>query len=262
MYRIVRDYSKGKINEHLAVTRLTAYGIDEIQAKKILGIEVKMSSDVDTVLMALSQCGRIEDPSTYTVIKRERVKSSNEALKYERQIMKFADALVITVQELDNAVLNALQGNPTVTINEIAELTQTEVYKIEQSIARLISRGYLEDTVSGFKPTTKADEKKAEPIESDEIYTVYKYEVNEDKPSLLPGGKSRKFCSDLMSLGNEYTFEELDGIRLPIVGKNVGGTNIWDYRGGYFYNRDTATTDPDCRHLWMAETRVRKKEKK
>ena len=261
MYRIVRDYSKGKINEHLAVTRLTAYGIDEIQAKKILGIEVKMSSDNDPVLMALSKCGRIEDPSTYTVLKRERVRNSNEALKYERQIMKFADALLITIQELDSAVLNALQGNPTMTINELVDITQTDFYKVEKSIARLIDKGLLEDTTKGFKPTEKALDKKTEPIVSDEIYTVYKYEVNEDKPSLLPGGKSRAFCSKLMALNNEYTFEEIDGIRLEGM-ENVAGSNIWDYRGGYFYNRSTGVTDPDCRHLWMAETRVRNKEKK
>jgi len=77
----------------------------------------------------------------------------------------------------------------------------------------------------------------------------------------LPGGKSRAFCSKLMALNNEYTFEEIDGIRLEGM-ENVAGSNIWDYRGGYFYNRSTGVTDPDCRHLWMAETRVRKKEKK
>jgi DNA-binding Lrp family transcriptional regulator len=225
-----------------------------------------MSSEVDNVLMALSQCGRIEDPSTYTVLKRERVKSSNEALKYERQIMKFADALVITIQELDNAVLNALQGNPTITLNEIAELTKTDINKIKESITRLVSRGYLEDTTDGFKPTPKAAEKKAEPIVSDEIYTVYKYEVNDDKPSLLPGGKSRKFCSDLMGMNKEYEFEEIDRIRLKGVGANISGSNIWDYRGSYYTwpknSSEPGRIDPDCRHLWMAETRVRNKEKK
>ena len=260
MYRIVRDYSKGKINEHLAVTRLTAYGIDESQAKKILGIEVKMSKEKDPILMALSQCGRIEDPSTYTVLKRERVRNSNEALKYERQIMKFADALVITIQELDNAVLNALKGDPTVTVNDIAELTKTDTNRIKESITRLVSRGYLEDTTDGFKPTPKAAEKKTEPIVSDEIYTIYKYELNPDKPALK--GKSRDFCVDLIALNREWEFDEIDKISLKYIGKNVGASNVFDYRGGWYYNYETKQTDPDCRHLWMAETRVRKKEKK
>lgn len=38
MYRVVRDFSKGKLNEHLALARIMAYGIDEEMAKKILGI--------------------------------------------------------------------------------------------------------------------------------------------------------------------------------------------------------------------------------
>jgi len=257
MYRIVRDYTKGKINEHLAVTRLTAYGIDENQAKKILGIEVKMSSDNDPILMALMSCGRIEDKSTYTILKREKVnfKSSVDALKYERQIMKFADALIITVQELDNAVLNALKGNPSMSINELVSITQSEFYKVEQSIARLIDKELLTDSVSGFKPTAKALEKKTEPIESDEIYTIYKYEVNEDKPSLRPGGKSRTFCVKMLAKKHEYDFEELDRMT------NDLGTNVWDYRGGYYNNPSTGQIDPDCRHLWMAETRLRKKKK-
>jgi hypothetical protein len=260
MYRIVRDYTKGKINEHLAVTRLTAYGIDETQAKKILGIEVKMSSDNDPILMALMSCGRIEDKSTYTILKREKVnfKSSVDALKYERQIMKFADALIITVQELDNAVLNALKGNPSMSISELAKITQSDALKIEQSIARLIDKELLTDSVSGFKPTEKALEKKTEPIESDEIYTVYKYEINEDKPKLDKNGrpiKSRTFCVKMLAKKHEYDFEELDRMT------NDLGTNVWDYRGGYYTNSNTGITDPDCRHLWMAETRLRKKKK-
>lgn len=39
MYRIIRDFTKGKINETLALTRLMAYGIDEDTAKKILGVD-------------------------------------------------------------------------------------------------------------------------------------------------------------------------------------------------------------------------------
>jgi hypothetical protein len=258
MYRIVRDYTKGKINEHLAVTRLTAYGIDESQAKKILGIEVKMSKDKgdDKILTKLLSLVKT-DASDYIVLKREKhIKSSKDALKYERQIMKFADALIITVQELDNAVLNALKGNPSMSIDEIAKVTQSEVYKVEQSIGRLIDREFLTDSVDGFKPTPKALEKKTEPIESDEVYTVYKYEVNDDKPYAR---KSRKFCSDLMesmkNKDNYLEFEDIDSM------ENEFGMNVWDYRGGWYTNPNTGITDPDCRHLWMAETRLRKKKK-
>ena len=264
MYRIVRDYTKGKINEHLAVTRLTAYGIDETQAKKILGIEVKMSKEKDKFLAHLEKCAIIEDPTTYTVIKRERVKSSNEALKYERQIMKFADALVISVEELDNAVLTALKGNSSMSIDEIAKTTQSDFYKVEQSIARLIDKELLTDSVDGFKPTQKALDKPTDPIVSREIYTVYTYDLNEgvsyasnpNKISKNLLSTSHDFCKDTIGLTNKgmsWEFEAIDNM------SNDFGDNAWDYRGG-FTNKGSFI-DSTCNHSWYAETRVRNKKK-
>ena len=266
--RIVRKFKSGKTESpDLAIASLTAYGFKVSQVKKFLGIndglDAKMSSQVDNVLMVFESIGTIEDPSTYTVLKREKVKfkSQIDALKYERQIMKFADALVISVEQLDNAILNALKGNPILSIDELSELTQSDFAKVEESIARLIKNGLLESNSIGFKPTEKAIEKETKPIVSDEIYTVYKYEVNDEKPSLKKGGSSRPFCKKLMSLNKEYTFEEIDGISLKGVGENVGGTNIWDFRGGYYTNPETKVVDPDCRHIWVAETRLRKVKK-
>jgi len=264
MYRIVRDYTKGKINEHLAVTRLTAYGIDETQAKKILGIEVKMSKEKDKFLAHLEKCAIIEDPTTYTVIKRERVKSSNEALKYERQIMKFADALVISIQELDSAVLNALKGNPNMSIDEIAKATQSDFYKVEESIGRLTKNGFLDDTIGGFKPTQKALDKPTEPIVSREIYTVYTYHLNEGvsyatNPNKISSNllsTSHEFCKDTIGLTNKgmsWEFEAIDNM------SNDFGDSAWDYRGG-FTNKG-GYIDSTCNHSWYAETRVRNKKK-
>ena len=264
MYRIVRDYTKGKINEHLAVTRLTAYGIDETQAKKILGIEVKMSKEKDKFLAHLEKCAIIEDPTTYTVIKRERVKSSNEALKYERQIMKFADALVISIQELDSAVLNALKGNPNMSIDEIAKATQSDFYKVEESIGRLTKNGFLDDTIGGFKPTQKALDKPTEPIVSREIYTVYTYDLNEGvsyatNPNKISSNllsTSHEFCKDTIGLTNKgmsWEFEAIDNM------SNDFGDSAWDYRGG-FTNKG-GYIDSTCNHSWYAETRVRNKKK-
>lgn len=48
MYRIVRDYTKGKLNEHLALARIQAYGIDEETSKKILGIAEEEQLSIDS----------------------------------------------------------------------------------------------------------------------------------------------------------------------------------------------------------------------
>jgi hypothetical protein len=260
MYRIVRDYSKGKINEHLAITRLMAYGIDEAQAKKILGIEepIKMEGE-DKILMALKAKIK-KDTSNYIVLKKVKanIKNSEDALKLERQFMKFANAVIITVEDLDNAVLNAIKGNPTLSIDELATTLNVEAYKIEESIARLIDTGFLNDTIDNFQPTEKALNEPTKPLEVTETYTVYRYALNPEKPRLKPGGagKSRKFCSDLMiemkDPDNYLEFEDIDNMT------NDLGTNVWDYRGGYYTNWKTGETDPDCRHMWEAELRQRK----
>jgi len=223
-----------------------------------------MSKEKDKFLAHLEKCAIIEDPTTYTVIKRERVKSSNEALKYERQIMKFADALVISVEELDNAVLTALKGNSSMSIDEIAKITQSEFYKVEQSIARLIDKELLTDSVDGFKPTQKALDKPTDPIVSREIYTVYTYDLNEgvsyasnpNKISKNLLSTSHDFCKDTIGLTNKgmsWEFEAIDNM------SNDFGDNAWDYRGG-FTNKGSFI-DSTCNHSWYAETRVRNKKK-
>lgn len=258
MYRIIRDFTKGKINEHLAVTRLNAYGIDDAQAKKILGIEeiTKMSSDKeDKVLMALLSKVK-EDTSDYVVLKKQKanIKNSQDALKLERQFMKFADAVIVTVEELDNAILNAIKGNPTLTIDEIAESLNVETYKIEQGISRLIHKGFINDTVNNFQPTEKALNEPTQPLEITETYTVYRYELSDDAPPLK--GSSRDFCKKLMTKmsnpKNYLSFEDIDSTT------NDLGTNAWDYRGGFYNNYKLKEITPYCRHVWTAELRQRK----
>jgi type III secretion system FlhB-like substrate exporter len=261
MQRIIRDFQAGKngMNEHLAIARLTAYGLSTNDAKKMLGIntgiDTKMSSQVDKVLMALEACAEDDNDDDVILVEAAHIHNSKDALKYERNLMKFADALVISVEELDNAILTALKGNPTLTIDEIATTLKYDAIKVSESIARLTKNGFLEDTVEGFKPTQKALDKPTDPIVSREVYTVYKYDVNDDKPKLSKGGSSRPFCSKMMalSLTKSWTFEKLDAM------ENDLGTNVWDYRGGYYTNPVTKEVDPDCRHLWYAITKTRKK---
>lgn len=260
--RIVRKFKAGKTDSpDLAIASLTAYGFKVSQAKKFLGIndglDAKMSSQVDKVLIALEACAIDDNDDDIMLIEAAHIHNSKDALKYERHIMKFADALVITVEQLDNAILTALKGNPILTIDELVKITQSDFSKVEQSLARLIDNGFLIDSSIGFKPTEKAIEKETKPIVSDEIYTVYKYAVNPDKPKLSKGGSSRPYCKKMMELSKSksWTFESLDNM------ENDLGTNVWDYRGGYYTNPDTGIVDPECRHLFYAITKRRKVKK-
>ena len=265
--RIVHQFKtkKNGTSEALAIASLGAYGFSVSDSKKFLGInegvqsklDAQMSSQVDKVLLALQKCAKPDNDDIVLKIEAAHIHNSKDALKYERQILRFADALIITVEQLDSAVLTALKGNPLVSIDEIAKITQSDSYKIEESIGRLVKKGFLTDEIGGFKPTEKAIEKQTEPIVSDEVYTVYKYALKEDAPALVKGGSSRTFCKEMMltSKSNSWTFEELDGL------ENDLGTNVWDYRGGYYTNPNTNEVDPDCRHIWHAITKTRKVKK-
>jgi predicted ArsR family transcriptional regulator len=177
--------------------------------------------------------------------------------------MKFADTLTISVKELDDAILNLLKGNPTITVEEIAKTLNYDNLKVNESLTRLKSGGFIESDT--FKPTIKGINKDTEPPKQYEIYTVYKYALRDDENvTLKKGGSSRQFCKDLMRLTNGYalengtikkgknwTFEKIDAM------ENDLGTNVFDYRGGYYTNPNTKETTPDCRHVWQAITKRR-----
>lgn len=272
MHGIKKDYVSGKASLEQSLLALKGFGLSEEDANIWLGVVTNKPtvlskiknffsvnkpniSQVDKVLMALEACAEDDNDDEVILTEMAHIHNSKDALKYERQIMKFADALVISIEELDNAILNALKGNPTLTIDELATTLKYDSIKISESIARLTQNGFLADTVEGFKPTQKAIDKPTEPIVSREVYTVYKYGINDEKPALKKGGSSRPFCSKMMvlSLTKSWTFEKLDAM------ENDLGTNVWDYRGGYYNNPDTGIIDPDCRHLWLAITKTRKK---
>lgn len=263
MQRVVRDFQakKNGMNEHLAIARLTSYGLPVDEAKKILGINaepnMKMSSQADKILMALEACADEDNEDEVILVEAAHIHNSKDALKYERQIMKFADALVISVEKLDSAVLNSLKANPSLTVDELAVELNYDFIKIEESIARLTKKKLLDNAAKGFLVTDKGFNLPTEPIISKEVYTVYKYAVNDEKPSLKKGGSSRPFCKKLMALSTtkSWTFEKLDSM------ENDLGTNVWDYRGGYYTNPDTGVVDPDCRHIWNAITKVRNTKK-
>jgi hypothetical protein len=261
LYRIIRDYNKGKINEVLALTRVKAYGLTEAEAKSILGIEEEApqqfsAQDVEAKILARFDELAEDLNFEFEVLLDEEVHlhSSKDALQYELKASRMAFETVITVTDLDNAVLNALKGNPTLTIEELAKMTGKTYLDIVQSLNRLKEKALLIDSAKGLTPTDKAIKKETEPVTESEIRTVYYYKLADDSPRTNKEGKpikSRKFCSDMLaktSKSKAWTFEKIDSMN------NEFGMNVWSYRGGFYTNSDTGETTPFCRHVWAAKT--------
>ena len=220
MIRIVRDFQKGRngMNEHMAVSRLKAFGLDELEAKKWLGLEqpIKMSSQVDDFIVNF--LANLEDETKDLELELlsvgdAHIHNSKDALKHEFEMqVKFADSK---------------------------------------------DGGFLSNLVSGLLGKIGVGQKEGAKEEGfkTEILTKYKYSLRPGAPDLLPGKKSRKFCIDMMALDREFTFEQLDKARVAGLSNGMPEvSNIWDYAGGFTTNPDTGEVTPWCRHYWEQRT--------
>lgn len=222
MIRIVRDFQKGRngMNEHMAVSRLKAFGLDELEAKKWLGLEqpIKMSSQVDDFILAQFEAIDTTEKLDLELLHEEdaHIHNSKQALKFEFDMnLKFADSK-------DGGFLSNLVSGL---------LGKIGVGKTEG------------DKEEGFKT---------------EILTKYYYELKKDAPKLKEGGKSRDFCVRMMAASKKndgFTFEQIDSVRVAGLSNGMPEVaNIWSYRGGFYTKPGTNDTDPFCRHYWLAKT--------
>lgn len=266
LMRIVSKYDAGKLSKESALAlMISGFGLSEQDALTFLNEndatpetpQQFSKQDMSAiVLQRLSECAEVMD-FEFEVLFDEEVKISNsvDALQYELKASRMAFDAVITVTDLDNAVLNALKGNPTISIEELQKITGKSYIDITESLNRLKTKALIVDSPSGLKPTDKADKKETEPIEETEIKTFYYYKLADDAPRTnAKTGKAikpRDFCKSLLdqtSAKKTWTFEKIDGL------SNEFGMNLWSYRGGFFTDSKTGETTPYCRHVWAAKT--------
>lgn len=265
LMRIVSKFDAGKISKESALALMvSAFGLTEADALTFLNendavveSQVKMAEQTNTILAKFKSLAKA-DPIEFEILFEHDapIRNSQDALKLELKAHKmyFADALSISITELDDAVLNAIQGNPTLTVEQLNTLFKRDV---TESLARLNENGLIETNANGYEATTKGIEKVTNPIDEyvTEIQTVYKYKTKPDAPALLT--QSREYCKELLSESETkfWEFEDIDSM------SNEFDMNAWDFRGGYYTNPNTKETTPWCRHIWKAQTRKVKTKK-
>jgi hypothetical protein len=260
LMRIVSKFDAGKLSKESALAlMISAFGLTESDALTFLNendaIEdapVKMAEQTNSVLAKFKSLAKPDHQEFELLFEHDaHIHNSQDALKLELKAHKmyFADALTISITELDDAVLNAIQGNPTLTVEQLNALLKVDT---SESLKRLAEKGLIETNAKGYEATTKGIEKVTNPIDEyvTEIKTIYKYKTKLDAPPLLPGSKSREFCLDLLKISQKdhWEFEDIDNM------SNEFGMNAWDFRGGYYTKPNTNETTPWCRHIWKAQT--------
>ena len=114
---------------------------------------------------------------------------------------------------------------------------------VGSNVLFLIKQGLVETTDDGWQVTDQG----MESISTEEMISVlYTYEKRPEVsgPDILPNGRTRSFCENLIALNRAYTREEIDQISAAV------GRDVWFYKGGWYHNPNTDKNEPSCRHFW------------
>ena len=219
MKRIVRDYQKGVngMNEHMAIDRLMGYGLSKEQANKWLGIEMSNNVKMSSQVddFILAQFEAID---TTELLELELLHEEDAHIHNSKQALKFE-------------------------------------FDMNLRFADSKDGGFLSNLVSGLlgKIGGNKESKSDEPKFKTEIITKYKYALKPDAEPLKT--TSRPFCKKMIEMNKEFTFEQIDSVRVAGLSNGMPEVdNIFDYRGGFYTHPDTNNTDPFCRHYWKAIT--------
>jgi len=279
LFNIANKLKKGDYTADQALIMIkTGFGLSDADALTFLGIaqdemnnevvKVQQSSDKEKrfIEWATARAIQIDDEDEIIDIEYVNFKDSKQVLRFElsKQKLYTANRFQLSETDLRNGILNQLKGNPFAKPEELAKALNVDKDKVTTVLEWLAAKKLI-DTLGGlFTPTEKGLDKDTEDYET-EIYTVYKYDKRPDVSGNKLISTSRDFCRKMVGLtsGTELVDGKLKAKRLTYNEiedyTNEFGEDAWNFRGG-FYNDGTETT-PWCRHIWVGETRIKRKKK-
>ena len=279
LFNIANKLKKGDYTADQALIMIkTGFGLSDADALTFLGIaqdeinnevvKVQQSNDKEKrfIEWATARAIQIDDEDEIIDIEYVNFKDSKQVLKFElsKQKLYTANRFALSDTDLKNGILNQLKGNPFAKPEELAKAMNVDKDKVTTILEWLAAKKLI-DTIGGlFTPTDKGLDKDTEDYET-EIYTVYKYDKRPDVSGSKLISTSREFCRKMVGLttGTELVDGKTKAKRLTYNEienyTNEFGEDAWNFRGG-FYNDGTETT-PWCRHIWVGETRIKRKKK-
>lgn len=279
LFNIANKLKKGDYTADQALIMIkTGFGLSDADALTFLGIaQDEMNNEVVKVQQsnekekrfiewATSRAIQIDDEDEIIDIEYVNFKDSKQVLKFElsKQKLYTANRFQLSETDLRNGILNQLKGNPFAKPEELAKALNVDKDKVTTVLEWLAAKKLI-DTLGGLlTPTEKGLDKDTEDYET-EIYTVYKYDKRPDVSGSKLISTSRDFCRKMVRLtsGTELVDGKMKAKRLTYNEienyTNEFGEDAWNFRGG-FYNDGTETT-PWCRHIWVGETRIKRKKK-
>jgi DNA-binding Lrp family transcriptional regulator len=178
--------------------------------------------------------------SLFNIYKSCEIENATFQSVLQKKAEYFANELTADQRAIID-LLNKEENTPTLEIAKALKISNKEVEKI---IDNLVELEYLNVTKLGFTPSAAAlDIVIEEGAKTANIELLYSYELRKNAPDLK--GVSRDFCIDMVKMNKLYTYEEIQSL------SNDLGTDVWQTRGGWYSNPNTAAPTPQCRHIWV-----------
>ena len=250
MQRIIREFTKGKINREQATAMLkTGYALSDEEITTWLGSEELEFADQDFSLFL--EFG--EDKNDFNIWKTKQRFSDEEDLQ------TFAD-----VSQLESNILDQISKQKDVTPEVLAKVLKTDVKTINNVLADLEERGILKSKSTsigkGIDKNVIIERELSKPLAkivedvkptTTEILIRYSYAwiagySNSDIDT------SRPFCKTLLAANRFYSRSDIEQISARL------GYSVWDRRGGW-WTKPSGKHSESCRHQWQTNVVTRKK---
>ena len=250
MQRIIREFTKGKINREQATAMLkTGYALSDEEITTWLGSEELEFADQDFTLFL--EFG--EDKNDFNIWKTKQRFSDEEDLQ------TFAD-----VSQLESNILDQISKQKDVTPEVLAKVLKTDVKTINNVLADLEERGILKSKSTsigkGIDKNVIIERELSKPLAkivedvkptTTEILIRYSYAwiagySNSDIDT------SRPFCKTLLAANRFYSRSDIEQISARL------GYAVWDRRGGW-WTKPNGKHSESCRHQWQTNVVTRKK---
>ena len=252
MQRIIREFTKGKINREQAAAMLkTGYALSDDEVNTWLGSEELDAQFAEQDFGVFFEFG--ETKESYNIWKSKK-RFSDEADFY-----MFAD-----VNQLESDILDQIAKQKDITPEVLAEVLDESVETINTVIKDLEDRKILKTTETkigkGINSNIIISRELTQPLskavgetkpQTTEILVRYSYDWiagfnNSDISS------SRPFCKALLGANKLYSRSDIEMMSARL------GYSVWDRRGGW-WTKPSGKHSESCRHEWKTNVVTRKK---
>jgi ribosomal protein S25 len=251
MQRIIREFSKGKINREQATAMLkTGYALSDEEVNLWLGAEL----DAEFAAQDFSVFYEFgENQDAYNIWK------SKKRFSEESDFHMFAD-----VNQLESDILDQIAKQKDITPEVLAEVLDESVDTINTILRDLEERKILkvseEKIGKGINSNIIISRELVQPLsktvgnvkpQTTEILVRYSYDwksgFNDSDLS-----NSRPFCKELIRAKKLYSRSDIEQISARL------GYSVWD-RGGGWWTMPSGEHSESCRHEWKTNIVTRKK---